>query len=207
MQLIWSSLCTWGYIKEGEFQYRVVVVVVVVAERRGAENSHSMGRGELKKFKIKVVLPAREDDRMTRREEWNKVGEKRSLKQKKKKKKGWFFVLPPRNKKKKKNQKEKGEVEGMNERCCNGNAGVGSDLQERWRAWRAVIYRQVRCQKKPDSGTVCTYRLTYSIQSIHEQEHWILLNSIVRSTYILQSEHCNLCTKQYQTVCITVSTP
>lgn len=93
-----------------------------------------MGRGELKKFKIKVVLPAREDDRMTRREEWNKVGEKRSLKQKKKKKKGWFFVLPPRNKKKKKNQKEKGEVEGMNERCCNGNAGVGSDLQERWRA-------------------------------------------------------------------------
>lgn len=62
-----------------------------------------MGRGgELKKFKIKVLLAAREDDRMTRREEMEQ-GEKRSLKRA-----GWpFFVLVARNRETSERKKER----------------------------------------------------------------------------------------------------
>lgn len=136
-----------------------------------------MGRGELKKFKIKVLLPAREDDRMTRREEWNKVGEKRSLK---KKKKGWFFVLPPGTENQR--EKEKGEAEGMNEKVLQWQRRSGErspremeslkgstssnlppgTLSEKARFRYSTSYR-VRCRE-------------YKVQSIHlyihEQEHW-----------------------------------
>ena len=71
-----------------------------------------MGRGgELKKkFKIKVQLAAREDDRMTRREEMEQ-GEKRSLKRA-----GWpFLFLSPGTEKpvRERKRERKGEAEGM----------------------------------------------------------------------------------------------